>query len=302
MHHTSILSFVLLSTLFLSGCSTWKEWFSFKSSPNKTTNAPHTLSGKTLSEQKLERILAKQENVLQNLSPEEIETPTYEIYQGLQDIAHQYQSFIAENREYLYGYILYGKFLRTIGDYKTANIIFIKANELEGNHAVIKQQIANYLAEEGEYGLALPYLLSAIELEPNEGLYHYQLGELLHTYREDFIATEKLTSDVIDRQLFNAFEKASQLAPDNHTFQMRYAESFFDVPQPDWNLALEQWNLLEDSPSNDVERDIIRLQKARVHIELGQLSQAENLLKQVDRPSLENSRQHLLALLQPASE
>jgi len=281
----------LLATVavIFSGCSLPRIW----QTRSVDATGPYR-TGKTLAETQLERILTKQEKLLNDLSADLGEASTFEQQQKINEVDTAYRSFILDNPEYIYGYILYGKFLRAIGDFETANVIFVKANDLEGDYAVIKQQIGNYLAEEGEYGLALAYFMSAIDLEPKVALYHFQLGELLHTYRNAFVAGGELAADVVARQQFNAFANAARLDPDNRTFQMRYAEAFFDAAQPDWRTALRQWQALATNPSDEVERQIIELQKARVHIELDQYDAARASLAEVTRASLQTSKQQLL--------
>ena len=42
-----------------------------------------------------------------------------------------------------------------------------------------------------------------------------------------------------------AFKNASELAPDRVEFSYRYAESFHDMEDPDWALALKAWEGME---------------------------------------------------------
>lgn len=259
--------------------------------PVKTDKPSH---GKSLAEIQLERIVIKQDKLFSDLQTWLATASSSVQQQKVNEVDTAYRSFILDNPDYIYGYMLYGKFLRAVGEYEAANIIFVKANDLQGDYAVIKQQIGNYLAEEGEFVLALAYLVSAIELEPDTAVYHFQLGQLLHTYRDSFIASEILTAAALARQQFTAFENAARLAPHNRTLQMRYAEAYFDAQDPDWSAALRLWQALETSANDPVEREIIHLQKARVYIELNQYHYAKSALTHISHASLQESRQRLL--------
>lgn len=246
---------------------------------------------------RLERIYNKQQTALRQISERPEDYPLAERDRVLNDLLSEYSSFVFENPDFIYGYILYGKLLRQVGDREAANVAFVKANQLDPQIPVVKQQIGNYLVEEGQAMLALPYFMGAVELEPDNALYHYQLGELLHQFRELYIEEQDMPPDVLSEQMLESFGNAARLDPGNRQFQMRYAEAFFDALNPDWELALIHWNYLEDSAATPLERDIIRLQKARVMIAQGNNSNAEMLLISVNQPSLEASRQELLQQL-----
>ena len=251
---------------------------------------------KSVAELELERILAKQQRVFDDLDAVLADADEQDRHQPVAALDTEYKAFILENPDYAFGYILYGKFLRSIDRAADAAEVFLKANEL-GDFAVVKQQIGTWLAEEGDYALALPYLLSAVELEPETAIYHYQLGELIYTYRQNFTENGQLSAELIDQQQFTAFAHAARLAPDNRTFQYRYAESFFDCADPDWSQALKQWQLLEATASTSVERQIIQVQKARVYAGLGEEEQALVLLEAVNLPLLGAIKQQLKASL-----
>ena len=212
-------------------------------------------------------------------------------------VAQDYENYITRNPDYTLGYIFYGKFLRRLDARKKANQVFMKANNIDPNIALLKQQIGNYLAEEGAFEFALPYFLSAIELSPETALYHFQLGEILYTFKGAYIADKVFTIKTLEKQMLSAFKRAAELEPANRDFQYRYAESFYDIDSPDWKLALGLWGDLEDSATEQAQVDIIRLHQARVFIEMGDDRSARALLNAVDRPVLEQSRRKLLALL-----
>ena len=216
----------------------------------------------------------------------------------LNEVFTAYHSFTLDNPEYVYGFILYGKFLCSVDQAKMANIKFAQANQLDPNIAVVKQQMGNYLVETGDFELALPYFVAALELEPNQAIYSYELGELLSAYRSEFIEQAQMPAEVLDEQMLASFQRAAELEPENEHYQIRYAEAFFDAESvQQWNRALAQWEYVQSQSESDLDADIAALQKARVLILLNDLAQARETLMDVQRPSLESSRQELLAQL-----
>ncbi|MSU69765.1 MAG: hypothetical protein EXS39_03100 [Opitutaceae bacterium] len=167
--------------------------------------------------------------------------------------------------------------------------------------ALVKNQLGNYLAEEGKPLEAVSYFLSAIELTPGEPLYHYQLGTLLHEARDDFIKSGDWTRAALDKAMHQAFRRAAELAPDRLEFSYRYAESFYDLEAPDWEAALQAWGALEEKAASDLERQTMRLHAAHILIQQGKFDHARLLLAVVTAEPLQQQKQKLVAKLPAAA-
>ena len=152
-----------------------------------------------------------------------------ELTRKIQDLVADFESYLADNPKDLTALILYGKFLRRVDQPGPATGVFLKADKLDPDIAVIKQQIANYLTEEGRIAEALPYLLRAVELSPEKAIYHNQLGSFLFLFREELIRLGITTQSTNDRNMMIAFREAAKLESDNFDYRVRYAQSFFDV-------------------------------------------------------------------------
>jgi tetratricopeptide (TPR) repeat protein len=141
------------------------------------------------------------------------------------------------------------------------------------------------------------YFLAAIKLEPNEPLYHYQLGTLLHEARDDFLNGGEWTRAGLDQAMYKAFARAAELAPDRFEFAYRYAESFYDLAVPDWETALKHWAALEEKAPTAVERQTMRLHAANVLLKMGRRDHARTLLETIDELALQKQKQKLVAQL-----
>ncbi len=294
------------AALLLSGCS-WFSWMGFddedggderarrvtavQNAEAPQMGAPH---GETMADRRLTDIHEKQLALYDRLAVEgkELSDPDYD--RLINEVVTEYQSYLLDYPDSVHGFILYGKMLRDIGQRKEANDAFIRANRLDGNLAVVKQQIGNYLAEEGEVELALAYYLSAAELEPNESVYHYQIGELIYTYRDALIEEGAVADVDIDVKMQEAFARAHELDPANRQLARRYGESFYDVSSPNWERALLLWRALEGSARDPVERDYARLQEARVLLKLGRRAEARETLSAITQPGLQEAKAVLL--------
>jgi predicted Zn-dependent protease len=175
--------------------------------------------------------------------------------------------------------------------------ILLKANQLDPDIAMVKNQLGNLLAEDGRPLQAAPYYLAAVKLEPNEPLYHYQLGTLLVEAREDFLKSGDWKRDTLDSAVHEAFRRAKELAPDRFEFAYRYAESFYDLEKPDWAAALKAWSELEEKAPTQIERQTMRLHAANICLKQGKRDHARALLDTVNDPKLQGQKEKLVAQL-----
>ena len=127
----------------------------------------------TLSEHNLDKILRKQETFFSN-SKADVKLNEKEMTRRAKDIIGAYEDYLSSNPDDINALILYGKFLRKVGQGDYAIEFFIRADDLNPKIAVVKQQIANYLTDSKPVE-AFPYIILTVELEPQRSVYHYDL-------------------------------------------------------------------------------------------------------------------------------
>jgi tetratricopeptide (TPR) repeat protein len=251
----------------------------------------------TLAERTLRQIVERQRSLLAEASKQGDKLDEEGLRAQLQAVSHDYERLLQDNPKFAAAYAAYGYLLGKIGMRKESIAMLLKANQFDPDIPLVKNQIGNYLAEEGKPLEAAPYYLAAIKLEPNEPLYHYQLGTLLTVARDDFLKSGEWSRAALDKAMHHAFQRAAELSPDRFEFAYRYAESFYDLDTPDWDGALKAWAALEDKAPTAVERQTMRLHAANVLIKIGKVDHARALIETVDEPSLQAQRQKLIAQL-----
>ena len=212
----------------------------------------------------------------------------------LQSIVDGYERLINASPEYAAAYVSYGLMLHRIGERKTSNAILARADELDPYHAIVKNQLGNYQAEEGNYLEAMAFYNMAIDLRPEEPLYHYQMGNLLFAYKKFFIDDKLFLLDGIDLEIQKKFREAAMLAPAHLPYRLRYAQSFFDVARPNWEVALEEWQQLVDFVESPEEKQMMQLYMARTRFLMGHHTAARKIIRKIDELSLEHSKQLLI--------
>ena len=257
----------------------------------------------TLAERTLREIVARDHELFDQAEKAGDQFDKGVFHGEAQSIASSYDVLVQKNPKFVPALVAYGVFLGKINMTKEAVAMLLTANKLEPDIALVKNQIAKYLAEDGKPLEALPYLISATDLEPREPLYHFHLGQLLLAARDDFLTNGNFTQAGLDQAMLDAFRRASELIPNNFAYAYQYAKAFYEIEPPRWEEALGVWQELEMRPiTSTALRHLIRLQKANVLIKLGRLDEARTVLETVTDPKLAEDKQTLLDQLAPKAE
>lgn len=251
----------------------------------------------TLADRTLKQLVQRQQTLFADAAKKPDDFDEANFRAQVQEISRGFERLLQENPKFAPGYAAYGYLLGKIDMRKESAALLLKANQLDPDIPLVKNQLGNYLAEEGKPLEAVNYFLAAIKLVPNEPLYHYQLGTLLTEARDDFIKSGAWTRTALEEATHTAFRRATELAPDRFEFAYRYAESFYDLEKPDWEAALKAWGALEEKAPTEVERQTMRLHAANIFVKQGKPDHARALLDAVTEPTLQNQKQKLVAQL-----
>jgi tetratricopeptide (TPR) repeat protein len=172
----------------------------------------------TLSERTLKQIVERQKTLLAEAAKQGEKLDEEAFRSQVQSVVHDYERLLADSPKFAAAYAAYGLLLGKVGMKKESVAMLLKANQFDSDIPLVKNQLGNFLAEEGRPLEAAPYYLAAIKLEPNEPLYHYQLGTLLTVARDDFLKSGEWTRVALDKAMHHAFERAAELAPDRFEF------------------------------------------------------------------------------------
>ena len=247
----------------------------------------------------LKVLVERQRELLAEVAKKTTQAEVEDLRGQLQELLFNYDDYLKNYPEVAAGYVSYAMLLSqpVVDQRKLAAAMLLKANALDPNLPLVKNQLGNYLAEEGHPLDALNYYLAAVQLEPKEPLYHYQIGVLLTEAREEFLKSGAWTRATLDQGMQDGFEQASALAPGNIAYAYRFGESFYDLERPEWSAALAFWRLLETKVTGPVEKETIRLHQANVLIHQQKFAEALAVLETVKEGVLQAQKQKLIAQL-----
>ena len=254
----------------------------------------------TMAEKSLKEIVARQRAIFARAEKEGEHLDAAWLRGEMQAVINSYDILIQKSPDFAPAYVAYGMLLGQVGMTREAVGILLKANKLDGEIPVVKNEMARFLAEDGKLVDALPWLMAAIDLAPQEPLYHYHLGKLLTEGRDEFIKTGQFTRSALDQAMLHAFARAAELAPDNFGYAYRHAEAYYDLGTPQWDAALARWRQLDAGVETPLEHQTLRLHQANVLLKQGKVAEARALADTVTEMTLAKQKQTLLDSLAQA--
>ncbi len=256
--------------------------------------AAGSATAETLSEKTLRDIVTRQKSIFAQAEADKDHLDEAWLKGELQGVINSYDVLIQKSPDFAAGYAAYGLLLAKVGMTREAAAMLMRANQLDNEVPVVKNEIGRLLAEDGKVADALPWITSAVDLDPKEPLYHYHLGKLLAEGRDELIATGQFNRGSLDKAMLEAFQHAAALAPDNVGYAYRAAEAYYDLATPKWDDALAAWSAIETKAQPGIEQQTVRLHAANVLIKMGQRDRAHALIIMVTEPALQKQKQTLL--------
>ncbi|HEX7631294.1 MAG TPA: hypothetical protein VF388_04105 [Lacunisphaera sp.] len=258
------------------------------------TAAEPPARAQTMAEKTLKEIVARQRDILARANKEGENLDMAGLRGDLQAVINSYDVLIQKSPDFAPAYVAYGMLLGQVGMTKEAVGILLKANKLDADIPVVKNEIGRFLAEDGKLVEALPWIMAAIDLEPKQPLYHYHLGKLLAEGRDEFIKTGQFTRPALDKAMLQAFLRAAELEPTNFAYAYRAAEAYYDLETPQWDAALAAWRKLDAGVETPLEHQTLWLHEANVLIKQGKPAEARALTDKVTELTLAKQKQTLL--------
>lgn len=253
----------------------------------------------TRADERLEDLVTLQRELLLRASVAQVQEDVEKIRPRLQNLVFDWEAYLRDYPNKTEGLIGYSMLLGNplLDERHRAKALLLKANMLDANLPIVKNQLGKYLAEEGLPLQALPYFIAAADLVPEEPLYHYQIGQLLGGARQAFLESPEWSVEAIDKAMQDALAEAVRLDPESIPYAYRYAESFYDLENPPWDDAMAAWRELEQRAESPVEQQMMRLHQANVLLFQGELDTVETLLTDSWDEVLEGQRDRLLERL-----
>ena len=104
----------------------------------------------TMAERSLRRIADRQKTLFAEAAKQGDKLDEEAFRTQVQSVAHDYELLLRNNPNFAVGYAAYGYLLGKVDMRKESAAMLLRANQLEPDIALVKNQLGNYMAEEGK--------------------------------------------------------------------------------------------------------------------------------------------------------
>lgn len=181
----------------------------------------------------------------------------------------------------------HGEFLWSAGERERAHEVWERAYRLAPQDLALLSHLGGSFLAQGKPREAMDFYEKAVAAAPDSALHHFTAANVGFMFRHESTEGESV---MLQRALAH-FQAASRLAPTDANYARAYAETFYLLPTPDWQAALTAWRHFEEVSPN---KDFALVNRARIHVQLGQREEARLCLSGVHSPDFARLKARLL--------
>ncbi len=215
------------------------------------------------------------------------------ISQRLEPVKKAYEEFLLKHPEHVDGRLAYGSFLNELGEEEEAVVQWEKARERDPKNPSAWNNLANVYAHLGPIKKSFQYYEKAIELDPQEPIYLQNLATVTYLFRKDAAETYRVDEAEVFNKSLELYRRAMKLDPTNILLATDYAQSYYGIRPMRVDDALTAWRHALSLAKSDAEKEGIYLHLARVELNSGRFTEAEQHLALVQDPEMHDLRDRL---------
>jgi tetratricopeptide (TPR) repeat protein len=209
-----------------------------------------------------------------------------------------FREFVSAHPDHVRAVTTYGNFLEEIGKADEACRWWSKAVLLNGKDPNLLNNLANYYGHNGEAGRAIRLYEEAIQLNPTEAVYHFNLGNMYYLFRRETEQIHGWDVDQIFREALDQFRVARDLDPNNFEYASAYAETFYGVnflkQRIAWDEALKAWEFCLNMKLNSGQKDYVKVHLVRLNLYTGNPMEAARSASEIQSQELRRVAKNLL--------
>lgn len=238
------------------------------------------------------------------------------IQKRFEPVKKAYEDFLQRNPGHTRARLAYGSFLNDIHEEEEAFAQWEKARETDPKNPAAWNNLANYHGHNGPVAKSFAYYAKAIELDPTESTYYFNLATTVYLFRRDATNFYKINEQEVFEKAMGLYRKALELDPGNFVLATDYAQSYYGFdpkligdPEQDrkikekhFNDAMTAWNEAFKIAGDDIERQGVLIHYARLQINADRFEDARKNLNAVTNDMFKVTKQNLLKKLESRSK
>jgi len=208
-------------------------------------------------------------------------TLSLRIEERLKPVRAAYEDFLKRHPDHARARLAYGSFLDDLGEDEGARDQWEKARELDPKNPATWNNLANYYGHRGPAKKAFEYYAKAIELKPDESVYHRNLATTTYLFRKDAMEFYAIDEQKVFDRALELYRKALALDPENFELAADRAQSYYGIKPSRVEEALGAWQDALKIAKDDDARQGVYIHLARVEVSAARFDEARQHLDQV---------------------
>lgn len=230
--------------------------------------------------------------------PDEAASLLHDLESDINGVEAKFQAFLGDNPAHVRGMTAYGNFLEDIGKQDEACVWWSKAVTISAKNPNLLNNLANYYGHNGEASRAIKLYEEAIRLNPNEAVYHFNLGNMYYLFRKEATQVHGWDLDQVFRESLSQFRMARDLEPNNFEYATAYAETFYGVnflqQRIAWDEALKAWQYCLGMKLDAGQKDYVKVHLVRLNLYTGNPLEAAKSASEIKSEELRRVAKYLL--------
>jgi tetratricopeptide (TPR) repeat protein len=203
------------------------------------------------------------------------------IRERFEPIHQAYADFVKRHPDYARGRVAYGSFLNDLQNEEAAREQWEKALALDPNDPAPYNNLANLYTHAGPVRKAFEYYAKAIELKPQESLYHYNFGTAVYLFRKEAMAYFGFTEQQVYSKALELFTQALKLDPRNFPLASDVAQTYYGIKPLRLEDALTAWTNALAIAHDEIEREGVYIHFARLKLQADRFAEVRAHLNAV---------------------
>jgi tetratricopeptide (TPR) repeat protein len=207
-------------------------------------------------------------------------------------VIKSYEAFLVKQPQHARARIAYAGFLNDIGEESAAEAQWEKAREINPKDPAVWNNLANFHGHNGDVKKSFEYYAKAIELSPDEPVYHQNLATTVFLFRKDAMEFYKISEPEVFAKAMSMYRRAFSLDPENFSLAAELAQTYYGIKVPKSDdaeahrqavlkladEAITAWQVARKLCTNALEQEGIHLHFARWQINTGRFEDARKNL------------------------
>lgn len=215
------------------------------------------------------------------------------VEQRLKSVENAYEDFVQRHPNHVDARLAYGSFLNDQGREVDAVAQWKRASEIAPDNPAAWNNLAHYYGHRGPVKKAFECYAKAIEIDPKEPVYKWNLATTVYLFRKDAKEFYSITEQEVFDKAMRLYRDALKLDPENFVLASDLAMSYYGIRPWRFEEALEAWNNALKIAPDETSRQGVYIHLARIELNSGQFEEARKHLDLVTLPQLKELKERL---------